>query len=77
MVSGFNIVFVYIYILSFLKVNGLFSCHTALKVNGLFSGHTALQAASQYGHLDIVKLLISRNANLEVEVSIFRKYLLI
>ncbi|XP_046857397.1 E3 ubiquitin-protein ligase MIB1-like isoform X2 [Xenia sp. Carnegie-2017] len=48
-------------------VNGLFSCHTALKVNGLFSGHTALQAASQYGHLDIVKLLISRNANLEVE----------
>lgn len=36
-------------------------------VNGVFSGHTALQAASQNGHLDVVKLLISMNANLEIE----------
>lgn len=38
------------------------------KVNGVFSGHTALQAASQNGHMDVVKILISMNANLEIEV---------
>ena len=39
------------------------------QVNGVFSGHTALQAASQNGHMDVVKLLISIKANLEIEVS--------
>ena len=39
-------------------------------VNGLFAGHTALQAASQNGHIDVVKLLIRYNADLEVEVSL-------
>ena len=38
------------------------------QVNGVFSGHTALQAASQNGHMDVVKLLISIHANLEIEV---------
>ena len=40
------------------------------KVNGVFSGHTALQAASQNGHIDVVKLLISIKATLEIEVSL-------
>ena len=34
----------------------------------MFSGHTALQAASQNGHIDVVKLLVNMNANLEIEV---------
>lgn len=37
-------------------------------VNGVFAGHTALQAASQNGHVDVVKLLIRRHADLEAEV---------
>ena len=44
--------------------------YCVFKVNGVFSGHTALQAASQNGHIDVVKLLISMNANLEIEVSL-------
>lgn len=34
----------------------------------MFSGHTALQAASQNGHIDVVKLLVNMNVNLEIEV---------
>lgn len=36
-------------------------------VNGMFGGHTALQAASQNGHLDVVKLLLKHNADVEIE----------
>lgn len=37
-------------------------------VNGVFAGHTALQAASQNGHLNVIKMLIKCNADLEIEV---------
>ena len=34
-----------------------------------FNGHTALQAASQNGHIDVVRCLIRFGANIEEEVS--------
>lgn len=37
------------------------------KVNGLFAGHTALQAASQNGNIDIIKILLKYNVDLEIE----------
>lgn len=37
-------------------------------VNGMFGGHTALQAASQNGHINVVKLLLKQNADVEIEV---------
>ena len=36
-----------------------------------FNGHTALQAASQNGHIDVVRCLIRYKANLEEEVRTF------
>ena len=33
-----------------------------------FNGHTALQAASQNGHIDVVRCLIRYKANMEEEV---------
>ncbi|XP_023320486.1 E3 ubiquitin-protein ligase MIB1 isoform X2 [Eurytemora carolleeae] len=36
-------------------------------VNGVFAGHTALQAASQNGHLEVLRLLLRSGANLELE----------
>ncbi|KAH9516075.1 E3 ubiquitin-protein ligase MIB1 [Dermatophagoides farinae] len=36
-------------------------------VNGVFSSHTALQAASQNGHVEIIKVLLKHNANVEIE----------
>ncbi|XP_023247906.1 E3 ubiquitin-protein ligase MIB1 isoform X2 [Copidosoma floridanum] len=36
-------------------------------VNGIFSGHTALQAASQNGHLDVIKVLLKCKADVEIE----------
>lgn len=49
-------------------------CEDSLKrmdadVNGVFGGHTALQAASQNGHLEIIKLLLRHQADVEVEVT--------
>ena len=35
----------------------------------LFTGHTALQAASQNGHLEVLRLLLRSGANLELEVN--------
>ena len=35
-----------------------------------YSGHTALQAASQNGHLEVLRLLLRSGANLELEVNI-------
>lgn len=48
-------------------------CETCLRrsdanVNGVFGSHTALQAASQNGHLDVIKLLLRHKADVEVEV---------
>nr|XP_006814876.1 PREDICTED: E3 ubiquitin-protein ligase mib1-like [Saccoglossus kowalevskii] len=40
---------------------------TEADVNGMFAGHTALQAASQNGHIDVVKLLIRHFVDLETE----------
>jgi hypothetical protein len=39
-------------------------------VNGVFAGHTALQAASQNGHIEVIKVLIKHSVNMEVEASI-------
>ena len=40
----------------------------SLQVNGVFAGHTALQAASQNGHIEVIKVLIKHSVNMEVEV---------
>lgn len=47
-------------------------CEEVLKrpdadVNGVFASHTALQAASQNGHLDVIKILLKNNADVEIE----------
>nr|XP_050848490.1 E3 ubiquitin-protein ligase MIB1 isoform X2 [Vespula vulgaris] len=47
-------------------------CEECLKrpeadVNGVFSGHTALQAASQNGHLEVIKILLRYKADVEIE----------
>ncbi|KAK2723320.1 hypothetical protein QYM36_001842 [Artemia franciscana] len=36
-------------------------------VNGVFAGHTALQAASQNGHLEVIKVLLRHGADVEIE----------
>lgn len=51
-------------------------CEECLKrpeadVNGVFAGHTALQAASQNGHLEVVKILLRYKADVEIEVRTF------
>jgi E3 ubiquitin-protein ligase mind-bomb len=40
-------------------------------VNGVFAGHTALQAASQNGHMSVIKILMKFNVDLEIEVFVF------
>ncbi|XP_015601885.1 E3 ubiquitin-protein ligase MIB1 isoform X2 [Cephus cinctus] len=47
-------------------------CEDCLKrpeadVNGVFAGHTALQAASQNGHLEVIKILLRYKADVEIE----------
>ena len=37
-------------------------------MNGQCAGHTAMQAASQNGHVDILKLLLKLNVDVEAEV---------
>ncbi|KAL4682247.1 hypothetical protein H8959_001802 [Pygathrix nigripes] len=37
-------------------------------VNGQCAGHTAMQAASQNGHVDILKLLLKQNVDVEAEL---------
>jgi len=34
----------------------------------VYAGHTALQAASQNGHVEVVKILMKYDVDLEVEV---------
>lgn len=36
-------------------------------VNGVFAGHTALQAASQNGHLEVIRTLLRCKADVEIE----------
>ncbi|KAK2193980.1 hypothetical protein NP493_4g12025 [Ridgeia piscesae] len=36
-------------------------------VNGVFAGHTALQAASQNGHVEVIKILMKYNVDMEIE----------
>lgn len=43
-----------------------------LQVNGQCAGHTAMQAASQNGHVDVLKLLLKHNVDLEAEVRIIK-----
>lgn len=38
-----------------------------IDVNGVFASHTALQAASQNGHLEVIKVLLRHNADVEIE----------
>ncbi|XP_063237015.1 E3 ubiquitin-protein ligase MIB1 isoform X2 [Bacillus rossius redtenbacheri] len=35
--------------------------------DGVFAGHTALQAASQNGHLEVIKILLRHRADVEIE----------
>jgi len=46
------------------------------QVNGVYAGHTALQAASQNGHVEVVKILMKYDVDLEVEVIFIIYYLL-
>ena len=39
-------------------------------MNGVYAGHTALQAASQNGHVEVVKILMKYDVDLEVEVKL-------
>lgn len=38
-----------------------------MNANGVFSGHTSLQAASQNGHVEVIRILLSHGADPEVE----------
>jgi ankyrin repeat protein len=40
-------------------------------VNGVFASHTALQAASQNGHIEVLKILLRHSADVELEASSF------
>lgn len=47
--------------------NAVSSVKASADVNGVFAGHTALQAASQNGHLEVIKVLLRYNADVEIE----------
>ena len=49
-------------------------CFLILQVNGQCAGHTAMQAASQNGHVDVLKLLLKHNVDLEAEVGLRQIY---
>ncbi|XP_061410032.1 E3 ubiquitin-protein ligase MIB1 isoform X1 [Lethenteron reissneri] len=49
------------------KVEEILSRPDADQANGQFAGHTALQAASQNGHVDIIKALLKYKVDLEAE----------
>jgi hypothetical protein len=42
-------------------------CADKFRRNTVVAGHTALQAASQNGHLEVLRLLLRSGANLELE----------
>lgn len=39
----------------------------------MYAGHTALQAASQNGHLEVIKVLLRYKADVEIEVVHYRR----
>lgn len=39
-------------------------------MNGVFAGHTALQAASQNGHMEVIKTLMKNAVDHEIEVGL-------
>ena len=39
-------------------------------MNGVFAGHTALQAASQNGHVEVIKILMKYDVDMEIEVCV-------
>ena len=41
--------------------------HADGDINGVFASHTALQAASQNGHLEVIKVLLKYQADVEIE----------
>ncbi|KAF4517390.1 hypothetical protein B566_EDAN007642 [Ephemera danica] len=43
-------------------------------VNGVFASHTALQAASQNGHIEVLKILLRHNADVELEVRLILQF---
>lgn len=45
-----------------------------IDVNAVFAGHTALQAAAQNGHLEVVKILLRHEADMELEVCSFHLF---
>ena len=47
-------------------------CH--LQVNGVFAGHTALQAASQNGHIEVIKVLMKCDVDMEIEVRRYQQF---
>ena len=47
-------------------------CIFHLQVNGVFAGHTALQAASQNGHIEVIKVLMKYDVDMEIEVRSYR-----
>ena len=49
------------------KCDSILITSNGLNVNHVFAGHTALQAASQNGHLNVIKILIKFNVDLEIE----------
>lgn len=48
--------------------------HKDVDVNCMFGGHTALQAASQNGHLEVIRFLLKHDADVEIEVFILSIY---
>ena len=41
--------------------------HAEGDINGVFASHTALQAASQNGHLEVIKVLLKYQSDVEIE----------
>lgn len=41
----------------------------AININGVFVGHTAMQAACQNGHLDVIRLLLAKGADANMQDS--------
>ena len=44
-------------------------------MNGVFAGHTALQAASQNGHIEVIKVLMKYDVDMEIEVRNYQQFI--
>ncbi len=49
------------------KCEAILNGSNGSNVNQVFAGHTALQAASQNGHLNVIRVLMKFNVDLEIE----------